>query len=65
MRHHFVETTFRYFVDKDLLDRVPSLFLLLGAIWASMQIIGLFFMRNPTDEELSELQKACFAQNMI
>ena len=52
-----VSTTCRYFMDKELLDRVPSLFLLLSAIWASMQIIGIGFMREPTEDELSQLIK--------
>ena len=44
-------------MDKELLDRAPSLFLLLSAIWASMQIIGVGFMRDPTEDELSQLVK--------
>ena len=30
----------KYFIDKDVLARVPNMFLLLGGIFASLQIIG-------------------------
>ena len=54
--NHINRINCRYFVDKELLDRVPSMFLLLGAIWASMQISCIFFMREPTKEELVQIQ---------
>ena len=47
----------RYFVDSEVLDRVPSLFLLLGGIWATMELISIVFIRAPTKEELLELNK--------
>ena len=47
----------RYFVDSEVLDRVPSLFLLLGSIWALMQYLSIVFIRDPSSEELQELRK--------
>ena len=44
-------------MDSDVLDRVPSLFLLLGGIWATMELISIVFIRAPTKEELLELNK--------
>ena len=48
---------FRYFVDDEVLDRVPYLFLLLGGIWGAIELIMLPFIRDPTEEEMSELEK--------
>ena len=48
---------FRYFVDDEVLDRVPYLFLLLGAIWGAMELLMLPFIRDPTEEEMAELEK--------
>ena len=42
---------FRYFEDKSVLDQVPYMFLLLGGIFASLQIIGLLMIRLPESEE--------------
>lgn len=36
-----------YFTDKDLLDRVPFLFLILGGTYAVMQFVGSMFIVNP------------------
>ena len=47
----------RYFVDDEVLDRVPDLFLLLGAIWGAMELLTLPFIRDPTEDELTELQQ--------
>ena len=44
-------------MDGEVLDRGPSLFLLLGGIWAIMQLISIMFIRDPTTEELQELKK--------
>ena len=44
-------------MDSEVLDRVPSLFLILGVIWALMEVISIVFIRDPTTEELQELRK--------
>ena len=36
----------KYFEDPDVLNKVPHLFLLLGGIFASLQIIGLLFIQE-------------------
>ena len=36
-----------YFTDKDLLDRVPFVFLILGGTYAVMQFVGSMFIVNP------------------
>lgn len=36
-----------YFTDKELLDRVPYLFLVMGGTYAVMQLIGSLFIVNP------------------
>ena len=36
-----------FFTDKDLLDRVPFVFLVLGGIYAVMQFVGSLFIVNP------------------
>ena len=48
---------YRYFVDDEVLNRVPDLFLLLGAIWGAMELLMLPFIRDPTEDEMSELDK--------
>ena len=48
---------FRYFVDEDVLQRVPLLFLLLGGCLAALQIAGILLQRKPTQEEAKEIQK--------
>ena len=53
-------SNFRYFVDDEVLSRVPNLFLLLGAIWGAMELITLPFIRDPTEEEMSQLEKVHF-----
>ena len=45
----------RYFVDKEVLDRVPPLFLLLAGISAAVQVVALAVLRDPTAEELNEI----------
>ena len=50
-------SNFRYFVDDEVLNRVPYLFLLLGAIWGTMELLMLPFVRDPTEDEMSELEK--------
>ncbi len=49
------EHRFRYFLDTDLLDRVPSLFLLLAGVFAALEIPGMLLLREPTEEELKEI----------
>jgi hypothetical protein len=42
----------RYFLNEDLLSRVPSLFYLLAAIFTVMQVVGVLLLREPTESEL-------------
>ena len=56
----FCTSNFRYFVDDEVLNRVPNLFLLLGAIWGAMELLTLPFIRDPTEEEMSQLEKVRF-----
>ncbi|KAK3610823.1 hypothetical protein CHS0354_000048, partial [Potamilus streckersoni] len=46
-----IEESDRYFSDDDLLDRVPICFLILGAIYSGMQIIGIIMITSPPEEE--------------
>ena len=38
---------FRYFTDPDLLDRVPTCFLILAGSYAAMQILGIIMVTRP------------------
>jgi hypothetical protein len=40
-----------FFDDKELLDRVPQMFLLLSAIFAVIQFLGLLFIAEPSVDE--------------
>ena len=44
---HNLKPTDGYFTDHDLLDRVPSVFLILGGTYAVMQFIGSMLIANP------------------
>ena len=46
-----------YFRDKDLLDRVPFVFLILGGTYAVMQLVGSLFIVNPPHNLESQLSK--------
>lgn len=39
---------FSYFVDNDVLRRVPSLFLLLGGTYLTVQLFACIFLTNPS-----------------
>ncbi|KIH51824.1 hypothetical protein ANCDUO_18083 [Ancylostoma duodenale] len=41
---------FSYFLDKDLLLRVPDVFLTLSAVYAIMQLIGLIVVCDPPEK---------------
>ena len=45
----------RYYTQQDLLDRVPTMFLILGATYATMQFIGCMFLVNPSEELQKQL----------
>ncbi|KAK3604472.1 hypothetical protein CHS0354_007176 [Potamilus streckersoni] len=45
-----IEGSDRYFSDDDLLDRVPTSFLILGATYTAMQIIGIIMITSPPDQ---------------
>ncbi|KAL3848577.1 hypothetical protein ACJMK2_019427 [Sinanodonta woodiana] len=42
-----IEGSDRYFSDDDLLDRVPTSFLILGATYTVMQVIGIVMITSP------------------
>jgi hypothetical protein len=42
----------RYFTDKGLLDRLPTLFLILAGIYAVCQIIGIAALSKPPEDEV-------------
>ena len=44
---------FRYFTDPDLLDRVPTCFLILAGSYAAMQILGIIMVTRPPVNHLS------------
>ena len=48
---------FRYFVDPEVLDNVPSLFLLLGGIFAGLQLMGLLLIQIRSKSEIEETEK--------
>lgn len=48
----------QYYMQQDLLDRVPTMFLILAATYATMQFIGCMFLVNPS----AEMQKQWWAQ---
>ena len=43
-----------YFVDPDVLDRVPNLLLILSGIYASMGLVAVYLIRQPTDDWVSK-----------
>ncbi|VDM58197.1 unnamed protein product [Angiostrongylus costaricensis] len=43
-----------YFLDKDLLNRVPDVFLTLATVYAIMQLIGLIVVCDPPVKQISE-----------
>ncbi len=60
--HQKTGTPLRYFVDEELLDRVPSMFLLLAAIFGALQVLALVFLREPTDQEAKELNSLTISE---
>ncbi|VDD96917.1 unnamed protein product [Enterobius vermicularis] len=47
-QHNYVVNTQGYFTQKDLLDRVPKVFLLLAGIYAVLQILGIILLCRPS-----------------
>ena len=45
----------RYYTDPDLLDRIPWMFLLSGAIYAVMGVIAFFLIAEPQHQEKEEI----------
>ena len=45
----------RYFVDEEVLERVPSLFLFLGFIFVLLEIVALIAIRPPSEKEVEEI----------
>lgn len=43
-----------FFTQEDLLERVPNLFIFLGALFGGLQIIGLIFIADPIPESTDE-----------
>ena len=54
--------TYRYFGDADILDRIPKVFLLLGGIYAGMQIIGCLLITDPPEVGLHSIDRILRAQ---
>lgn len=50
----FEENADKYFVEGSVLDAVPKLFLLLGGIFISLQLLGLMLLRTPEKDDLQE-----------
>ena len=46
----------KYFEHSDLLNRVPNIFLILGGLYALMQLIGAIFLVNPPPSDGSDYQ---------
>ena len=42
----------RFFTQDDVLEKVPSMFLILGGCYAVMQLIGCLLLRNPPSREV-------------
>lgn len=40
---------FRYFVDEDILSKVPSMFYMLAGIYSAMQIVGVLCLFQSPD----------------
>ena len=53
-----VGLTDKYFEDPRILENIPKLFLLLGGIFAVLQIIGLLLLQEVP--EMSEISRYCF-----
>ncbi len=51
----FAIQNYRYFLDGDLLDRVPSLMLLVSGIFVAMQIPGIILLREPSEKEVKAI----------
>ena len=49
-------SAFRYFLDEDVLQRVPSMFLVLGGIFASMELLSILLIREPNHHEMEEIK---------
>lgn len=50
----------RYFIDSKILDKVPSVFILLGLIFIVMQYTGCLLISKPTSGEL----QVCYMQKL-
>jgi len=51
-----------YFTQKDLLQRVPEMFLLLAGLFGTLQVVALLFLGEPKNYQLAEVtQRALFA----
>uniref|UniRef100_A0A914V256 Major facilitator superfamily (MFS) profile domain-containing protein n=2 Tax=Plectus sambesii TaxID=2011161 RepID=A0A914V256_9BILA len=50
--HNYVPDNDGYFYQSDLLDRVPSVFLLLAGIFALFQLFGVLLFVNPPDANI-------------
>ncbi len=53
----------KYFVDSDLLQRVPKLFLILGGVFASMQLVGSLLLVYPPDRHTNSDQSYVSTKN--
>ncbi|XP_071949771.1 apicoplast pyruvate carrier 1-like isoform X2 [Antedon mediterranea] len=56
----------RYFSEPSLLDKVPSVFLVLGLIYVIMQLIGSVFIKNPPVKDVyAALDSECSEESKL
>ena len=50
----------RYYTDPEMLERIPLMFLMLGAIYAVLGLLAVLMIREPEDtlSEVTSLQEA-------
>ena len=54
---HISLAYFRYFVDSEVLSRVPNMFYMLGGLFLGLEIISVLLIREPTEKELQKIVK--------
>ncbi|XP_072035067.1 uncharacterized protein [Amphiura filiformis] len=52
----------KYFDDPEVLDNVPYSFLILGAVYAVMQLIGVLLLSEPQEESHDKMQENCHSR---
>jgi len=49
------DETGKFFIDDTVLNRVPSVFLMLGAMYSVIQLLSIMVIRAPPDDEVSSM----------